>query len=143
VIIEVTDSGAGIDPEKIRAKALSTGNYDASQLNSMGDRDLVRLIFHPGFSTAEEVTDISGRGVGMDVVLTNLTKLGGIVDIDSEVGRGTTVRVKLPLTLAIIPALLVGMGSERFAGCRCGGGRSWSKSWEMSKSCDCAATYCP
>ncbi len=115
VIIEVTDSGAGIDPEKIRAKALSTGNYDASQLNSMGDRDLVRLIFHPGFSTAEEVTDISGRGVGMDVVLTNLTKLGGIVDIDSEVGRGTTVRVKLPLTLAIIPALLVGMGSERFA----------------------------
>ncbi|MBT4977993.1 MAG: hybrid sensor histidine kinase/response regulator [Gemmatimonadetes bacterium] len=115
VIIEITDNGAGIDPENIRTKALSMGNYDTSQINSMGDRDLVRLIFHPGFSTVEEVTDISGRGVGMDVVLTNLTKLGGIVDIDSEVGRGTTVRVKLPLTLAIIPALLVGMGSERFA----------------------------
>ena len=115
VVIEIVDDGAGIDPARIRAKALTTGNYDATELNEMGDRDLVRLIFHPGFSTAEEVTDISGRGVGMDVVLTNLTKLGGVVDIDSEVGLGTTVRVKLPLTLAIIPSLLIAMGQERFA----------------------------
>ncbi|MDP6698703.1 MAG: chemotaxis protein CheW [Candidatus Latescibacteria bacterium] len=115
VIIEIVDDGAGIDPDKIRAKALSAGNFDAAQINTMSDRDLVRLIFQPGFSTAEEVTDISGRGVGMDVVVTNLTKLGGIVDVESEVDKGTTVRIKLPLTLAIIPSLLVAMGRERFA----------------------------
>lgn len=115
VIIEIADDGKGIDPAKIKAKALDMGLHDKQVLDAMSDKEIIRLIFAPGFSTAKEVTDISGRGVGMDVVNTNLTQLGGVVDIDSELGAGTTVRIKLPLTLAIIPSLLVSMGDERYA----------------------------
>jgi two-component system, chemotaxis family, sensor kinase CheA len=115
VLIEVSDDGKGIDPQKVKEKVLSSGQYDRMQLEVMSEKDLVRLIFQPGFSTSEEVTDISGRGVGMDVVHTNLTRLGGVVDIDTEVGAGTKISIKLPLTLAIIPSLLVAMGEERFA----------------------------
>lgn len=115
VIIEVIDDGRGIDHEKLKEKALDKGFLPAEQLETMSRKELIRLIFQPGFSTAKEVTDISGRGVGMDVVNTNLTRLGGVIDVETEVGTGTTISIKLPLTLAIIPSLLVGVGSERFA----------------------------
>ncbi|MBT7453911.1 MAG: response regulator [Gemmatimonadetes bacterium] len=115
VLIEISDDGAGIDPERIRDKAMSLGLYDRAELDAMGERDVLRLVFHPGFSTKEEVTDMSGRGVGMDVVHTNLTRLGGVVDIESEPGVGTTVRISLPLTLAIIPSLLISIGTDQFA----------------------------
>ncbi|MGE3540084.1 MAG: chemotaxis protein CheW [Candidatus Tectimicrobiota bacterium] len=115
VIIEVADDGAGIDPQKIRDKALSMGLHDRAHLEAMTDKEVIKLIFAPGFSTAKQLTDISGRGVGMDVVHTNLTKLGGTIDIDSQVGVGTTFRIKLPLTLAIIPCLLVSVAGERYA----------------------------
>jgi len=115
VIIEVTDDGAGIDQRKIKDKALTMGLCDRVHLEAMSDKELVRLIFLPGFSMAKQVTDISGRGVGLDVVHTNLTKLGGTIDIESQVGRRSTFRIKLPLTLAIIPCLLVAVGDERYA----------------------------
>jgi two-component system chemotaxis sensor kinase CheA len=115
VIIEIEDDGRGIDPQKVKAKALSKGILAADQLESMSSQALQRLIFRPGFSTAEQVTDMSGRGVGMDVVVSNLTELGGVVDLDSQPGRGTLIHVKLPLTLAIIPALLVKEEGETFA----------------------------
>ncbi len=115
VIIEVADDGAGINPEKVKAKALEKGLRDKSVLDGMSDAELVKLIFLPGFSTAGEVTDISGRGVGMDVVNTNLTQMGGVVDVKSAVGKGTTIRIKLPLTLAIIPSLIIGLGHKRYA----------------------------
>ncbi len=115
VIIEVTDDGAGIDPRTIKDKALRMGLRERAQLDAMSDKELVNLIFLPGFSTAQQVTDISGRGVGMDVVHTNLTKLGGTIEIESQVGRGTTFRIKLPLTLAIIPCLLVAVADECYA----------------------------
>lgn len=115
VIIEVSDDGAGIDPRKVKDKAATLGLYDRHRLEAMSDKELVKLIFLPGFSTAKQVTDISGRGVGLDVVHTNLTKLGGAIDVDSQVGRGTTFRIKIPLTLAIIPCLLVTAAQERYA----------------------------
>ena len=115
VIIEVTDDGAGIDPGVIKDKALRMGLREHAQLDAMSDKELINLIFLPGFSTAQQVTDISGRGVGMDVVHTNLTKLGGTIEIESQVGRGTTFRIKLPLTLAIIPCLLVAVAKECYA----------------------------
>src|SRR5947209_3379541 len=115
VIIEVTDDGAGIDPCTIKDKALRMGLRERAQLDVMSDKELVKLIFLPGFSTAQQVTDISGRGVGMDVVHTNLTKLGGTIEIESQVGCGTTFRIKLPLTLAIIPCLLVAVADECYA----------------------------
>jgi two-component system chemotaxis sensor kinase CheA len=115
VIIEVSDDGAGIDPHKVKGKALSLGLYELAQLDAMSEQELIKLIFLPGFSTAAQVTDISGRGVGMDVVHTNLSKLGGTIDVHSRVGHGTTFRIKLPLTLAIIPSQLVAVGDERFA----------------------------
>mgnify|MGYP006414301507 CR=1 FL=1 len=115
VLIEISDDGAGIHPDRISDKALSLGLYDRNQLEAMSERDLVRLVFHSGFSTKDEVTDLSGRGVGMDVVHTNLTRLGGVVDIESTAGVGTTVRINLPLTLAIIPSLLVALGEDQFA----------------------------
>jgi two-component system, chemotaxis family, sensor kinase CheA len=115
VIIEVTDDGAGIDPGVIKDKALRMGLREHAQLDAMSDKELVNLIFLPGFSTAQQVTDISGRGVGMDVVHTNLTKLGGTIEIESQVGRGTTFSIKLPLTLAIMPCLLVAVAAECYA----------------------------
>jgi two-component system chemotaxis sensor kinase CheA len=91
------------------------GLINEDQAKVMSDKERTNLIFLPGFSTAEKVTDVSGRGVGMDVVKTNLDKLGGIIDIDSELGKGSTIRIKLPLTLAIIPCQIVMTGNERYA----------------------------
>lgn len=114
VIIEIKDDGAGINPVKIRKKAIEKGVITQEQASYMSDRDAVNLVFAPGFSTAEQVTNISGRGVGMDVVRTNIEKLGGTVELQSEVGHGTTVKVKIPLTLAIIPALIVKSNEQRY-----------------------------
>ncbi len=115
VIIEISDDGAGLNGDRIRQKAMERGLITAQQAARMPDRDVFNLIFLPGFSTAEKITNVSGRGVGMDVVKTNVEKIGGAVDIQSTPGRGTTVRVKIPLTLAIIPALIVTCAGERFA----------------------------
>lgn len=115
VNIEIIDDGGGIDPETIKNKALEKNVITQEQAERMGDRELVNLIFAPGFSTAAKVTNVSGRGVGMDVVRTNIEKIGGSVDIQSAPGKGTTLRVKIPLTLAIIPALIVTTAGERYA----------------------------
>ena len=115
VNIEIVDDGGGIDPDKIKAKALEKEVITQEQADRMGDRELVNLIFAAGFSTAEKVTNVSGRGVGMDVVRTNIEKIGGTVDIKSRKGKGTTLRVKIPLTLAIIPALIITSGGGRYA----------------------------
>jgi two-component system, chemotaxis family, sensor kinase CheA len=115
VNIEISDDGAGLDSEKIRRKAVEKGLINAEQAARMSEREGVNLIFLPGFSTAEKVTNVSGRGVGMDVVKTNIEKIGGTVDVQSKAGAGTTVRMKIPLTLAIIPALIVTSGGNRYA----------------------------
>ncbi len=115
VLLEISDDGAGIDAARIRRKAVEKGLITAEQAASMSERDSVQLIFAPGFSTAEQVTAVSGRGVGMDVVKTNFERLGGSVEIDTEVGNGTTITVRLPLTLAIIPSLITSCCGHRFA----------------------------
>jgi two-component system chemotaxis sensor kinase CheA len=115
VHIEIADDGAGIDPERVRAKALKAQLITPEQAERLNNEESIRLIFLPGFSTADRVTQFSGRGVGMDVVLTNIEKIGGTVAIDSRPGQGTTVRMKIPLTLAIIPALTITSGRERYA----------------------------
>lgn len=115
VRIEIEDDGAGIDPDKLKTKAVSKGILTQQAADQMSDREAVRLIFHPGFSMAAKVTDVSGRGVGMDVVKTNIAKLGGTVDIESTVGVGTNIVITLPLTLAIIPSLIVQCENDRFA----------------------------
>ena len=115
VNIEISDDGGGIDPEKIKAKALEKGLIAQENAERMSDREVGNLIFLPGFSTAAQVTNVSGRGVGMDVVKTNIEKLGGTVDVQSVLGKGTTFKVKIPLTLAIIPALTVTSGGSRYA----------------------------
>jgi two-component system chemotaxis sensor kinase CheA len=115
VNIEIGDDGAGLNKERIRKKAVERGLITAEQAPRMQEREIFNLIFLPGFSTAEKVTNVSGRGVGMDVVKTNVEKIGGTVDVHSTPGSGTTVRVKIPLTLAIIPALVVTCGGDRYA----------------------------
>ena len=115
VNIEISDDGAGLNADRIRKKALERGVITAEQVAHMAEREIFNLIFLPGFSTAEKVTNVSGRGVGMDVVKTNVEKIGGTVDVQSTRGQGTTVRVKIPLTLAIIPALVVTCGGDRYA----------------------------
>jgi two-component system, chemotaxis family, sensor kinase CheA len=115
VVIEISDDGKGLAAEKIAASSIGKGMVTREQVQLMSDRDKMALIFLPGVSTAEKVSDVSGRGVGMDVVKTNLDRLGGKIEIDSVVGRGSHFRIKLPLTLAIIPSLLVSDGGERFA----------------------------
>ena len=115
VTIEVQDDGAGIPVEAVRAKAVARGLIDADNAALLPDDRVLQFIFEPGFSTAAQVTSVSGRGVGMDVVKTNIEAIGGTVDISSRPGLGTTVRVRVPLTLAIIPALVVRCGTERFA----------------------------
>lgn len=115
VCIRIEDNGGGIDPEKIKSKAVSNGLISESEAATMSTNDALRLIFAPGFSTAAEVTDVSGRGVGMDVVKTNIEQIGGTVDIESELGVGSAMHITLPLTLAIIPSMIVGCGDERFA----------------------------
>lgn len=115
VNIEISDDGGGVNAERVKAKALEKGLMTADQLARMSDRELVNLVFAPGFSTAEQVSNISGRGVGMDVVKTNIERIGGTVDIHSLPGQGTTLKIKIPLTLAIIPALNVSSAGDRFA----------------------------
>jgi chemotaxis protein histidine kinase CheA len=115
VNIEISDDGAGIDIERVKQKALEKGLITSDQAARMSDRELQNLIFLPGLSTAEKVTNVSGRGVGMDVVKTNIEKIGGMVDIQTRAGRGTTLKIKIPLTLAIIPALVVTSGGDRYA----------------------------
>ncbi len=112
IIINVTDDGGGINPEIIREKAISKGLISEEKAKELTKQDLLNLIFLPGFSTAKVVTNISGRGVGMDVVKTNVAKLRGIINIDSEVGTGTTINIRLPLTLAIIPGMIVEINEE-------------------------------
>ncbi|MCX6623203.1 MAG: chemotaxis protein CheA, partial [Acidobacteria bacterium] len=114
VNIEIADDGAGIDPRRVKAKAVERGLLNSEQAQRLSDRDAVNLVFLPGFSTAAAVTNISGRGVGMDVVKTHIERIGGTVDVSSQVNQGTTVRVKIPLTLAIIPGLIVRAGGDRF-----------------------------
>ncbi len=115
VIIEIEDDGKGIDIEKIRQKAIEKGFMTPEEAQRASEKELLALIFKPGFSTAEKVTQVSGRGVGMDVVKTNIEKLGGSIEINTVKGQGTTVRVKIPLTLAIIPALIVTSKEYRYA----------------------------
>ncbi len=115
VNIEITDDGAGLNQERIRQKAIERGLVSAQQAARLADRDIFNMIFLPGFSTAEKVTNVSGRGVGMDVVRTNVEKIGGTVDVQSVAGKGTAVHMKIPLTLAIIPALIVTTAGDRYA----------------------------
>jgi two-component system chemotaxis sensor kinase CheA len=107
VNIEISDDGGGLDPEKLKARAVQKGLIRADQAAAMTEREAVHLVFMPGFSTAEQITKISGRGVGMDVVKTNIQKIGGIVDIYNRRAAGSTVKIKIPLTLAIIPGLII------------------------------------
>jgi len=115
VNIEIMDDGQGINVARVKQKALEKSLLAPDQAAVISDRDVLNLVFLPGFSTAEKVTNVSGRGVGMDVVKTNIEKIGGSVDLFSETGQGTTLKIKIPLTLAIIPALIVTSGGERFA----------------------------
>jgi len=112
VNIEISDDGAGVNPEKVKSKAIQKGLIRAEQAAQMNDWEALRLIFLPGFSTAEKVTSISGRGVGMDVVRTNIEKIGGTVDLSNRAGSGTLIKIKIPLTLAIIPGLIVSLISS-------------------------------
>ncbi|HTS46529.1 MAG TPA: chemotaxis protein CheW [Bryobacteraceae bacterium] len=115
VVIEISDDGKGLAAEKIAASSIAKGLVTREQVQGMSDREKMALVFLPGVSTAEKVSDISGRGVGMDVVKTNLDRLGGKIEIDSAPGQGSRFRIKLPLTLAIIPSLLVSDSGQRFA----------------------------
>lgn len=115
VVIEIIDDGKGLDGEVLAEAAINKGLITIEQAQLMSEKEKINLILLPGFSTAKEVTDVSGRGVGMDVVKTNLDQLGGQVDIISEVGQGTTISIKLPLTLAIIPCQIIMTGGERYA----------------------------
>ncbi len=115
VVIEISDDGKGLDGNILAETAVNKGLITPEQAKTMSEKERVNLILLPGFSTAKKVTDVSGRGVGMDVVKTNLDQLGGSIEIESEVGKGTTISVKLPLTLAIIPCQIVVTGGERYA----------------------------
>lgn len=114
VNIEVGDDGAGIDVTRVKQKAIERGILRPEQAEKLGDREALSLIFEPGFSTAQAVTNISGRGVGMDVVKSHIEKIGGVVDLYSRHGEGATVKIRIPLTLAIIPGLVIISGGERF-----------------------------
>ena len=114
VVIEVIDDGAGVSTERVMAKAIERGLLTPEQAGAMTQRDVLQMIFLAGFSTAKEVTNVSGRGVGLDVVRTNVEQVGGSVELESKVGSGTTVRLRIPLTLAIMPALVVESGSQSF-----------------------------
>jgi two-component system, chemotaxis family, sensor kinase CheA len=115
IIIEIADDGAGMDHNRIAKKGLEKGLISQEQLSTMTPREILDLIFLPGFSLAEKVSDVSGRGVGMDVVRSNMKKLNGAVELDSELGKGSCIRLRLPLTLAILPVLLVTAAQETYA----------------------------
>ena len=115
IVIQIDDDGKGLDADMLKNKSLEKGIITEKEADSMSDKEAFALIFKPGFSTAASVTNVSGRGVGMDVVKTNIEKLNGIIDIESEIGKGTSLKLKIPLTLAIIQALLVGVQEEHYA----------------------------
>ncbi|MEW6266509.1 MAG: chemotaxis protein CheW [Thermodesulfobacteriota bacterium] len=115
VNIEISDDGAGINTMKLKEKAVRMGVISQAEAQGLSEQAAIELIFRPGLSTAEQVSDVSGRGVGMDVVRSNLEKLGGVLDVKTAVGQGSTFRIKLPLTMAIIPCLIVRLGRERYA----------------------------
>ena len=140
VTIEMQDDGRGIDVEKVRARGIERGLIEAKTAKALSVRETIELIFQPGFSTADKVTNLSGRGVGMDVVKTNVGRIGGNVEVATEPGVGTTYTLKIPLTLAIVPALLVHSGAERYAIPR----STWS-SWSArrpTRSRTCTARRC-
>ena len=115
IVIEIKDDGRGMDPEKLKQKAIEKGIITPQEAENMSDKEAFMLIFKPGFSTAAKITNVSGRGVGMDVVKTNIEKLNGIIEVDSVPGKGSTFKLKIPLTLAIIQALLVASQEDLFA----------------------------
>jgi two-component system chemotaxis sensor kinase CheA len=115
IVIEITDDGRGMRPEVLRRKAIEKGLLDAEAANSMDDRQCLQVIFLPGFSTKDQISSVSGRGVGMDVVKTNIQRLNGRIEIESVPGAGTTISISLPLTLAILPVLVVRVGEQSFA----------------------------
>lgn len=115
VNIEVRDDGAGINVEKVRNKAIEKGTITAEQAENMSDKEIIDLLFRPSFSTAEKITDVSGRGVGLDVVKTKIEGLGGNIECKSVIGEGSSFIIRLPLTLAIIQALMVELGPEKYA----------------------------
>ncbi len=115
IVIQITDDGKGLDSDMLRSKSIEKGIITEKEADAMSDKEAFSLIFRPGFSTAAQVTNVSGRGVGMDVVKTNIEKLNGLIDIDSEINAGTSMKLKIPLTLAIIQALLVGVQEEYYA----------------------------
>lgn len=114
VVITVQDDGAGIDAEKMRQSAIKKGVISVEESQGLSETESLNLIFRPGFSTAEKVSDVSGRGVGMDIVRNHIERLGGMIEIDTKIGEGTLFRIKLPLTLAIIPGLLIGVSERTF-----------------------------
>jgi two-component system chemotaxis sensor kinase CheA len=115
VIIEVNDDGNGIDVQKVKNKAISNGTLSSDQAESMTDQEIIDLLFRPSFSTAEQISDVSGRGVGLDVVKTKIEALGGDIEVKTELGKGSKFIIRLPLTLAIIQALMVNLGEEKYA----------------------------
>ncbi len=115
IVIEIKDDGKGMDVNRIKEKAIEKGMITSDDASRMSKKDIINFIFAPGFSTAQKVSDVSGRGVGMDVVKTNITKLNGLIDIDSDYGKGSVISIKLPLTIAIMQSLMVGTGNEIFA----------------------------
>jgi two-component system chemotaxis sensor kinase CheA len=115
VNIEVRDDGAGINVEKVRQKAIEKGTITPEQAENMSDKEIIDILFRPSFSTAEKITDVSGRGVGLDVVKTKIEGLGGSIECKSVVGEGSSFIIRLPLTLAIIQALMVELGTEKYA----------------------------
>ena len=114
VIVEISDDGAGIDPDYLRKKVVEKGLMTTEQVEALSDKGAIELVFLPGFSTAEKVTNISGRGVGMDVVKTNITNIGGRVEVFSKIQQGTTIKINLPLTMSIIDGLLIRIADERY-----------------------------
>ncbi|TVZ38617.1 two-component system chemotaxis sensor kinase CheA [Alteromonadaceae bacterium 2753L.S.0a.02] len=115
ILLSITDDGGGMDPDMLREKAVEKGLYDPDAAARLTDAEAFNLIFAPGFSTKKEISDVSGRGVGMDVVKTKITQLNGSIEIDSKVGEGTQIRIKVPLTLAIMPTLMIMLGQQTFA----------------------------
>ena len=115
VVIEVRDDGGGIDVEKVKNKAISKGAITEKQAETMTDKDFIDMLFQPSFSTADQITDVSGRGVGLDVVKTKIEALGGSISAKTVAGQGSTFTIQLPLTLAIIQALMVEVGTEKYA----------------------------
>ena len=115
VLVEISDDGAGIDTARVKSKAIERGVISAQQAGQMSEAEILNLIFLPGFSTAEKITNLSGRGVGMDVVKTNIDRVNGTVDLQSNFGKGTTIRIKIPLTLAIVRAVIIQSNGKRFA----------------------------